>query len=165
MKPIITATELQEIFHQENLVILDARTGKEARENYLQNHIKGSRFIDLDKDLAEIPPLKANLALNYEHAKSKYTAEIVAVDSWDSFDDSAKEQELAGYALVNLKYTNQLHKNFAITLGMDNLFDKVYNSTNTYQDVTYMDAAIAGSERVLLNDPGRYGYVNLKYSF
>ena len=54
MKPIITATELSEIFHQENLVILDARTGKEARENYLQNHIKGARFIDLDKDLAEI---------------------------------------------------------------------------------------------------------------
>ncbi|WP_213197043.1 sulfurtransferase [Cloacibacterium caeni] len=54
MKPIITATELSEIFHQENLVILDARTGKEARENYLQNHIKSARFIDLDKDLAEI---------------------------------------------------------------------------------------------------------------
>ena len=54
MKPIITATELSEIFHQENLVILDARTGKHARENYLQNHIKGARFIDLDKDLAEI---------------------------------------------------------------------------------------------------------------
>ena len=54
MKPIITSTELSEIFHQENLVIFDARTGKNARENYLQNHIKGSRFIDLDKDLAEI---------------------------------------------------------------------------------------------------------------
>ena len=54
MKPIITATELQEIFNQENLVILDARTGKDARENYLKNHIKGARFIDLDKDLAEI---------------------------------------------------------------------------------------------------------------
>ena len=54
MKPIITAIELQEIFHQENLVILDARTGQNARENYLQNHLKGARFIDLDKDLAEI---------------------------------------------------------------------------------------------------------------
>jgi len=54
MKPIITATELSEIFHQENLVILDARTGQNARENYLQNHLKGARFIDLDKDLAEI---------------------------------------------------------------------------------------------------------------
>lgn len=115
-----------------------------------------------DKDLAEIPPLKANLALNYEINKSKYTAEVIAVDRWDSYDSSAKEQELAGYALFNLKYANQLHKNVGITLGVDNVFDKVYNSTNTYQDITY---ASVGSERVLFNDPGRYGYVNLKYSF
>ena len=115
-----------------------------------------------DKDLAEIPPLKANLAFNYEQAKAKYTAEVVAVDSWDSYDSSAKEQELGGYALVNLKYTNQLHKNIGLTLGVDNIFDKTYASTNTYQDVTYVEA---GGDRVLLNDPGRYGYVNLKYSF
>lgn len=115
-----------------------------------------------DKDLAEIPPLKANLALNYEMDKSKYTTEVVAVDRWDSYDSSAKEQELAGYALFNLKYSNQLHKNFGLTLGVDNVFDKVYNSTNTYQDITYVTVA---SERVLFNDPGRYGYVNLKYSF
>jgi iron complex outermembrane receptor protein len=115
-----------------------------------------------DKDLAEIPPLKANLALNYEQAKAKYTAEVVAVDRWDSYDISAKEQELSGYALFNLKYTNQLHKNIGLTLGLDNVFDKVYNSTNTYQDITY---ATVSSERVLFNDPGRYGYVNLKYSF
>jgi thiosulfate/3-mercaptopyruvate sulfurtransferase len=54
MKPIITATELSEIFNQENLIILDARVGKNARENYLQNHIKGALFINLDEDLAEI---------------------------------------------------------------------------------------------------------------
>ncbi|MDZ7820154.1 MAG: TonB-dependent receptor [Aliarcobacter sp.] len=110
-----------------------------------------------------MPPLKANLALNYEQNKSKYTAEVVAVDSWDSYDSSAKEQELAGYAIVNLKYTNQLHKNIGLTLGVDNLFDKTYASTNTYQDITYV--ATVNSERVLFNDPGRYGYVNLKYSF
>ncbi|MFA6741514.1 MAG: TonB-dependent receptor [Arcobacteraceae bacterium] len=115
-----------------------------------------------DKDLAEIPPLKGNLALNYEMYKSKYTAEVIAVDKWNSYDSSAKEQELSGYSLFNLKYTNQLHKNIGLTLGMDNVFDKVYNSTNTYQDVSYVTVA---SERVLFNDPGRYGYVNLKYSF
>lgn len=54
MKPIISSTELLEIFNRENLVILDARTGNKAKENYLDNHIKGARFIDLDKDLAEI---------------------------------------------------------------------------------------------------------------
>lgn len=123
---------------------------------------KDGEFSGNDKDLAEIPPLKANLALNYEQDKAKYTAEVVAVDSWDSFDISAKEQELAGYAVVNLKYTNQLHKNFALTLGLDNVFDKVYNSTNTYQDIRYVEV---GATPTLFNDPGRYGYVNLKYSF
>lgn len=54
MSPIITASELQQIFHQESLIILDARVGKNIEEIYLQSHIKGARFIDLDKDLAEI---------------------------------------------------------------------------------------------------------------
>ncbi len=54
MKPIITATELLEIFGDKNLIILDARTGKNAHQNYLEKHIKGARFIDLDQDLAEI---------------------------------------------------------------------------------------------------------------
>ncbi|MGB5791988.1 TonB-dependent receptor, partial [Poseidonibacter sp.] len=115
-----------------------------------------------DKDLAEIAPLKTNIAFNYESNKSKYTAEVIAVDSWDSFDADAKEQKLAGYALVNLKYSNQILKNIGITLGADNIFDKTYASTNTYQDVTYVES---GGDRVLLNDPGRYFYANLKYSF
>ncbi|MCT7530395.1 TonB-dependent receptor [Aliarcobacter cryaerophilus] len=115
-----------------------------------------------DKDLAEIPPLKANLGLSYEYEKSKFKAEVVAVDRWSKFDNSAKEQEIAGYAVTNLKYTQELFKHFELTLGVDNLFDKVYNSTNTYQDIRYVEV---GGEQILFNDPGRYGYVNLKYSF
>lgn len=123
---------------------------------------KDGEYTGNDKDLAEITPLKANFAVNYEYAKSKFKAEVIAVDRWDSYDASAKEQELAGYAVVNLKYTQALFKHFEVTLGVDNLFDKVYNSTNTYQDITYVEVA---GDRVLFNDPGRYGYVNLKYSF
>ncbi|RXJ79588.1 TonB-dependent receptor [Aliarcobacter skirrowii] len=115
-----------------------------------------------DKDLAEIPPLKANFALNYEYKKAKFKAEVIAVDRWDSYDASAKEQEIAGYALMNLKYSQELFKNFELTLGVDNLFDKVYNSTNTYQDIRYVTV---GGDQILFNDPGRYGYINLKYSF
>lgn len=117
-----------------------------------------------DKDLAEIPPLKANFALNYEYKKAKFKAEVIAVDRWDSYDASAKEQEIAGYALVNLKYSQELFKNFELTLGVDNLFDKVYNSTNTYQDVNYVKTG-TNQDQILFNDPGRYGYINLKYSF
>ena len=115
-----------------------------------------------DKDLAEIPPLKANVAISYEKNKSKFRTELVAVDSWDSYDESAKEQELAGYAVVNIKYDYKINKNFDFTLGADNIFDKTYASTNTYQDVTYITS---GGSQTLLNDPGRYFYVNLKYSF
>ncbi|RBQ30010.1 TonB-dependent receptor [Aliarcobacter vitoriensis] len=123
---------------------------------------KDGNYSGNDKDLAEIPPLKANLALNYQYQQAKFKAEVIAVDKWSKFDESAKEQELAGYAVVNLKYSQELFKNFELTLGVDNLFDKVYNSTNTYQDITYVQV---GQDRILFNDPGRYGYVNLKYSF
>ncbi|WP_418185544.1 TonB-dependent receptor [Aliarcobacter vitoriensis] len=123
---------------------------------------KDGNYSGNDKDLAEIPPLKANLALNYQYQQAKFKAEVIAVDRWKDFDESAKEQELAGYSVVNLKYSQELFKNFELTLGVDNLFDKVYNSTNTYQDVNYVKI---GQDQILFNDPGRYGYVNLKYSF
>lgn len=53
MLPIISPSELKSL-PTENLIILDARTGKDVKQNYLEKHIKGARFIDLDKDLAEI---------------------------------------------------------------------------------------------------------------
>lgn len=53
ISPIISASELKNI-QNENLIILDARVGKDAYQNYLDKHIQGARFVDLDKDLAEI---------------------------------------------------------------------------------------------------------------
>lgn len=53
MLPIISPTELKNL-STENLITLDARVGKDVHQNYLDKHIKGARFIDLDKDLAEI---------------------------------------------------------------------------------------------------------------
>lgn len=53
MSPIISSTELKSL-SSENLIILDARVGKDVHQTYLEKHIKGARFIDLDKDLAEI---------------------------------------------------------------------------------------------------------------
>lgn len=53
MSPIVSPSELKNL-PTDNLAILDARTGKDVKQNYLEKHIKGARFIDLDKDLAEI---------------------------------------------------------------------------------------------------------------
>jgi thiosulfate/3-mercaptopyruvate sulfurtransferase len=54
MSPIILPSELKNIFHNPNLIILDARVGKDVYQTYFEKHIKGARFIDVDKDLAEI---------------------------------------------------------------------------------------------------------------
>jgi iron complex outermembrane receptor protein len=117
-----------------------------------------------NKNLAEIPPLKANVGINYAIANSELSAQVVAVDRWDSYDSSAKEQELSGYALLNLKYNHTLPKGFDVTVGVDNVFDKAYASTNTYQDIKYATVA-GGTDQVLFNDMGRYAFVNLRYSF
>lgn len=53
MSPIISSSELKNL-SAENLIILDARVGKDVHQTYLEKHVKGARFIDLDKDLAEI---------------------------------------------------------------------------------------------------------------
>jgi iron complex outermembrane receptor protein len=115
-----------------------------------------------DKDLGEIAPLKATLGMNYEIQNSKLSAQVIAVDRWDSYDSSAKEQELGGYALLNLKYNHTLPKGFDVTVGVDNVFDKTYASTNTYQDIRYVEL---GGEPVVFNDMGRYAFINLRYKF
>ncbi len=132
--------------------------------DYGMAYLKGTKDSDLngDKDLAEIPPLKGNFALNYEVSKHKVRAEILASKAWNSYDENADEQRLGGYAVTNLKYVNKQIKDTTLTFGVDNVFDKTYASTNTYQDVTYIAVDTVDT---LLNDPGRYMYVNVKYSF
>ena len=52
MLPIISPKQLKGL-SPENLIILDVRTGKDSYQNYLNQHLKNARFVDLDKDLAE----------------------------------------------------------------------------------------------------------------
>lgn len=54
MKPVISVKEFQSIVNHENLIVLDARAGKDAYQNYLEKHIRGARFVDLEKDLATV---------------------------------------------------------------------------------------------------------------
>jgi iron complex outermembrane receptor protein len=116
-----------------------------------------------DRDLAEIPPLKANLALNYDYAPgSSARAELIAASGWDDFDEDNGEQHLGGYGVVNLKVDHRLTDNISVTGGIENLFDRTYAVSNTYQDLTLITA---GSEVMLMNEPGRYFYLNLNYNF
>ncbi len=118
-----------------------------------------------DKNLAEIPPMKLTLALNYEYDESlSLKAEGVYSTKWSKFDADNGEQPLKSYAVLNLKGTKTFGKHFEVTLGVDNVFDKTYALSNTYKDLTLI--AGGGNEDVMLmNEPGRYLYANMKYSF
>lgn len=117
-----------------------------------------------DTDLAEIPPLKINLALNYDYMhNSTARAEVVAADDWDDFDADNGEQEIGSYAVLNLKVKHELNKSFEITAGVDNVFDKTYAVTNTYKDLTLLFDGTG--DVILMNEPGRYYYLNGTYKF
>ncbi|PJJ60915.1 sulfurtransferase [Hymenobacter chitinivorans] len=52
MQPLISAPELRQRQASETLVLLDARSGPEARARYQAAHLPGALFVDLEQDLA-----------------------------------------------------------------------------------------------------------------
>ena len=118
-----------------------------------------------DRDLAEIPPVKVNAAMNYETEMTKSKVEVIAADNWSNFDSDNGEQAISGYAIANIKWNRDLTKGFDLTLGMNNVFDHAYAVSNTYKDLTLLVTGAANDEVMLLNEPGRYIYANLRYRF
>jgi iron complex outermembrane receptor protein len=118
-----------------------------------------------DTDLADITPPKLTLALTYDHnANTNAMIEFVNVSSWNNYDADNGEQHISGYNVVNLKAQTTVAKNFEITLGIDNLFDKTYAVSNTYADLILLTDGTT-NDVMLLNEPGRYIYTSLKYKF
>ncbi|WP_309499316.1 TonB-dependent receptor [Sulfurovum sp.] len=115
-------------------------------------------------NMPEIPPFKFNAAVNYDHDETlAFKAELVASDAWTYFDVENGEQELDAYGIVNLKGTKQWGA-FELTVGVDNLFDKTYAVSNTYNDLILLPTA-GNNYVMLMNEPGRYLYTNLQYKF
>lgn len=53
--PIIETAELLKLYLNENVIILDASSGKNAKENYEKKHLDKALYIDLNSQLAAIP--------------------------------------------------------------------------------------------------------------
>ncbi len=117
-----------------------------------------------DTDLPSIPPVKANLGINYDYDSTlSLKAEIVASGKWSHYDTDNGEQEIDSWSVVNLKAKKEIYRGFDLTLGIDNVFDKTYAISNTYSDLTLVSGGTG--DVMLLNEPGRYMYINLSYKF
>ncbi len=142
--------------------------------NYGIAYKKGEKDAPLegqtDKDLAEISPLKANIGINYDYDETLGSKlDIIAVSDWDTYDSDNGEQKLDGYMVLNAKINKAFSNGIAVTLGVDNILDETYSTTNTYKDLTLITTSTATNSAVdnvmLLNEPGRYFYLNASYKF
>lgn len=60
LSPIIDPEELLSLKNSVEIILIDARAGINAEENYKSEHLKGARYIDLNKDLATVEKDPAN---------------------------------------------------------------------------------------------------------
>ena len=60
ISPIIQSAALLKLYKSDNLVLIDARSGKNARANYQEKHLDGALFVDLETQLAEVKEDAAN---------------------------------------------------------------------------------------------------------
>ena len=114
-------------------------------------------------NLADITPLKLNASVLYDYnSQGSVELSLQAASAWDDIDSDNGEQKLAGYGVMNLKTTREFDNGIKLTAGVDNMFDKTYAITNTYKDLILMTD---GSDTMLINEPGRYMYLNATYAF
>ncbi len=118
------------------------------------------------KDMPDMRPFKANVALNYDYDDAT-TARLsfIGATKWDKIDYENGEQKLPGYGVLNFKASHTFPKGFRLTVGVDNLLDKTYALTNTYKDLVLLTAGNGVDNVMLLNEPGRYFYMQGSYRF
>ena len=115
-------------------------------------------------NLADMAPLRGNVALNYEYMNNSIaTLEVRASDRWKDIDEENGEQVIAGWAIINAKVKHAVNKKFDFTIGVNNILNKTYAVSNTYADLTLITAGT--TDIMLLNEPGRYVYTNLDFKF
>jgi iron complex outermembrane receptor protein len=117
----------------------------------------------IETNMPDIAPLRGRIGLDYEVQDNyKLELDMFASAPWENFDAANGEQKLDSYIALNLKGTKVLGDGLEITAGVDNIFDNTYALSNTYKDLTLL---AGGGSVMLLNEPGRYFYTQLKYRF
>ena len=134
----------------------------EAAAAYQRGKKDSQPLNNTDKDLAQIPPLKTKLALNYDNSKLFATLEWIHSRCARYVDIDAGEQKLEGWDVINTRVSYRCYENLTFYLGINNILDKRYAVANSYEwDVV----AGAGAKPKIVNEPGRFFYASISYSF
>ena len=56
LSPIIKPAALLSLYQNEDLILIDASNGKDAKENYVHQHLDGALYVNLNTQLSDIKP-------------------------------------------------------------------------------------------------------------
>lgn len=111
-----------------------------------------------DRDLAEIPPLRLQTALQYETAEMLYKLEARASDSQDRIDPGLNEQNLGSWWTLSFYARRNIGKHWSLSAAVENIFDQDYALHNAQVRNPFSDFTV-------VNEPGRILKLSLSYTF
>jgi len=114
--------------------------------------------LSADLDLAELPPLRAKVAIEYNNRLWFGKFEAKMAEARLSVDESISESPLDGYTVLNLLIGYYLTENILWTIGVENITDQAYSSKNVNIRNPFTNYGIS-------NEPGRFVYMSIKWGF
>ncbi len=108
-------------------------------------------------NLFQVPPLRAQLNLEYERHGVYAGAGAIVTGRQDHVDTDENEQPTAGFSVFNLKLRYRT-KGFHVEAGVNNLLSREYSEYLSYARNPYTNG-------IRLPEPGRNLFVNLSYTF
>lgn len=125
------------------------------------SYVRGMRT-DVSDNLYRIAPLRANINGEYIRGKWTHRAEWQVAASQDKVSAFNAETETGGYATLNLRTRYQVQKNFNLSGGIENLFDRYYaDHLGGINRVAGGDVAVGQH----IPGAGRFAYMALDYTF
>ncbi|QFU74772.1 TonB-dependent receptor [Halioglobus maricola] len=89
------------------------------------NYVRGERD-DIEDELYRIAPANASVRLGYAAGDWNLGAEGVFYSAQNQVSETNREQETAGYGLLNLSANWQVSQSLQFAAGVDTVFDKGY---------------------------------------
>ncbi|WP_289058331.1 sulfurtransferase [uncultured Flavobacterium sp.] len=173
---IINVEELLKI--QDSIILIDARAGTNAFENYQKEHLKGARFVDLNRDLASIPENPANggrhpLPSPEEFAKTLSALGISPTDFVVVYDDKNGSNFAARFwwmmraighdqiQVLNGGYQAAIQAGFPTNSGIETFHKTTYPSQKwklDLADINEVDKARKNDQNIVIDvrDKNRY---------
>ncbi len=176
--PLISAIELLSIADEKKIILLDARSGPGAKDNYQKEHLRGAQRIDLEADLAKVPadasrggrhplPTPQEFLTTLRRLGIEISSIVIIYDDKHGANAAARAWwMLLAAGVKNVKvldggYQAALAAGFPVTSEMPATLSSSFEFTNWQLQVADMDEAGAaaldkGFEVIDVREPQRY---------